>query len=428
VAKKRTGIYLTTQQILDNPDYVRVLRDRIGLDLAILGFSGEAAPRVLAQSPFDGVPLSDACLHSLVVRHLDGGPVDPREFDWARQSVGPALRAGGSDAQFRRAVDSLRRTGVEIWIGAGAWTERRLMFCPSHPGVNGWFEALYVDLATRYGADGLDITHARYPMCSFPRGLFSCTCARCAAAAAALGYDLEEMKDALRAGLDRLRTVDTRLLGQVCRLGAGPFDFLQLLGIRPGVVDWFRFRAELLKQNLRRFHRAVHQAAGPGFVFGTDTHPASLSLFVGHHHPDWAEFSDFASPLVSHISAFVCDTFAVWARFLQQLKPGLEETDALQGVYRFAGYDGMGLPDTIAGFDPEHPARLACLIPLEALVMRDLLKARLYLPAGLPSYPIIHGTGWPRPAIEAIVRGAADAGHDGIIWQGTDELVDFRPR
>jgi hypothetical protein len=60
--------------------------------------------------------------------------------------------------------------------------------------------------------------------------------------------------------------------------------------------------------------------------------------------------------------------------------------------------------------------------------MRDLLKARLYLPPDLPSYPIIHGTGWPRPAIDAVLRRAAAAGHDGVVWQGTDELVDFRLR
>ena len=424
--KPRTGIYLSARQVLDNPDYVPVLRDRIGLTLAIVSFSGELPAAVRQHSPFDGVPLSDACLHSLVNRHLDGSPVDPLEFDAVRRSVGPDVSAAGDDAQFRQAIDRLRQAGVEIWICAGSWTGRRLMFCPSHAGVNDWFAAYYTFLATAYGVDGVDVTHARYPMGSFPRGLFSCTCDRCAAAAARKGYDMEVMKAALRAGLERLRKVDGRLLADVCRLGAGPFDFLQLLELRPGVVEWFRFRTELLTEKLRGFHRAVHAAAGPDFIFGSDTHPASLAPFVGHNHADWASFSDFASPLVSHISAFVCDTFAAWARFLMEVKPELSEADALQIVYRFTGYDHMGLPDSIAGFDPEHPARLAYLVPLEELVMRDLLKARLYLPPQLPSYPIIHGTGWPRQAIDTIVRRAAQAGHDGIIWQGTDELVDFR--
>ena len=423
--KKRTGIYLSTQQVLNNPEYVPVLRDRIGLNLAIISFSGEVSPEVLEKTPFDRVPLSDACLHSLVNRHLDGSPVDPLEFDLARQSVGPCVRPGGNDEAFHQAIEQLRQTGVEIWICAGSWTERRLMYCPSHPGVHDWFAAFYTHLATRYDVDGVDITHARYPAGAFPRGLFSCTCDHCGEAAASMGYDMEGMKAALRAGLERLRQVDAGLLAEVCGLGMGPFDFLQLLEMRPGVVEWFRFRTELLTEKLRRFHQAVHQAAGPDFVFGSDTHPASLAPFVGHNHADWLEFSDFASPLVSHISAFVCDTFMAWARFLVELKPDLKEADALQIVYRFTGYDNMGLPESIAGFEPEHPERLGHIVPVEELVMRDLLKARLYLPPQIPSYPIIHGTGWPRPAIDNIVRRAEAAGHDGIIWQGTDELVDF---
>ena len=420
---ERTGVYLTTRQVLDHPDYVRMLCDRIGLNLAIISFDGGLDPGTVARSPFDGVPLSDECLHGVVARHLDGGPVDPLEFDWVRHSVGPAVRAGGDDETFRAALDRLRQSGVEIWICAGCWTERRLMFCPSNPGVQDWFAALYVDLATRYGVQGLDITHARYPMGSFPRGLCACTCGHCAQTAAAMGYDFGAMKAALGTALQRLRTADPSLLASLGRLGAGLFDTLQLLGPGGGLVDWFRFRAELLATRLQGFRRAVKEAAGAGFVFGTDTHPASLSMFVGHDHAAWDGFSDFASPLVSHISAFVCDTLSTWATFLSQENPGLSERDALQVVYGLTGYDGIGLPDELAGLAPDQPERLAYQIPVEELVMRDLVKARLYLPAGVPSYPIIHGTGWPRQAIDGIVRRAAQAGHNGIIWQGTDELI-----
>ena len=300
------------------------------------------------------------------------------------------------------------------------------MFCPSNEGVNGWFAALYTHLATQYEVDGLDITHARYPMGTFPRGLFSCTCDACTAEAAARGFDMGDMTFALRHGLERLGAVDAGLLSAVSRSGAGPFDFMQVLGMQPGVLEWFGFRAELLGAKVGRFRRAVKAAAGPDFVFGCDTHPASLSMFMGNNHADWLEFSDFASPLVSHISAFVVNTLVVWAQFLQQVNADLSERDALQVIYGFVGYDNVGLPETIAGYELDIPSRLAHILPLEDLIMRDLHKARLFLPASLPSYPIIHGTGWPRQAIDAIVRGSYAAGHDGIIWQGTDELVSYR--
>jgi len=39
---------------------------------------------VLAESPYDRVPLSDECLHSIVAKYMDGEPVDPLEFDQVR--------------------------------------------------------------------------------------------------------------------------------------------------------------------------------------------------------------------------------------------------------------------------------------------------------------------------------------------------------
>ena len=95
-------------------------------------------------------------------------------------------------------------------------------------------------------------------------------------------------------------------------------------------------------------------------------------------------------------------------------------------LYRFLGYDGMGMPETLAEYRAEQAEQLAHTLPLEELILRDLRKARLLLPPQLPSYPIIHGTGWPRAAIGAILQGSDALGHDGVVWQGTDELVDYR--
>jgi hypothetical protein len=163
----------------------------------------------------------------------------------------------------------------------------------------------------------------------------------------------------------------------------------------------------------------------PDVKFGTDTYPSSMSLTAGHDHRRWGEMADFASPLVSHISAFTCNTFIEWARFLQEEVPNLSEEDALQVVYRFTGYDGMGLPETVDTYGADEPATLAYRIPLVDLILRDLTKAKLYLPPDMPSYPIIHGEGWPRDGIDTIVSEAKNLGHNGIIWQGTDELMEY---
>ena len=419
-----TGIYLTTDEVLKYPDYVERLRDEIGLNTVVLSFTGQLSEEVLALSPYGGRTPTAEELTKLVIRHFDGRPIDPREYQRAQALCGPGVAAQGDDKAFRKAVEQLKEAGLNVWTCGGAWTIRRLMFCPSRADVQDWIEAVCVYWATQYDLDALDITHFRYPMGSFPLGLFGCTCSSCTAAAQELGYDMGAMVEDLQRTREGLRRLDGARLGEVVRLGVGFFDVVHALGLRSGVLDWVRFRCDLLTRNLARFRAAVH-AAAPSTAFGTDTYPASMALTAGHNYRRWDEMADFASPLVSHISAFVCNTFIEWARFLQQEIPNLQEEDALQLVYRFTGYDGMGLPETIAAYGADEPATLAYRIPTADLVLRDLVKAKLYLPADTPSYPIIHGEGWPPEAIDRIVSEARRLGHNGIVWQGTEELMEY---
>ena len=423
--REMNGIYLTTKVIRDNPDYIKILADEIGLNLAIISFDGQLPQNVLSKSPFDEVPLSDTCLESLITKHMDGGLVDPLEFDRVRESVGPSVGTGGDDAIFRECIETAQQAGCDVWICGGCWTLRRLMFCPSNASTNDWHASVYGYWASNYGVQGLDITHTRYPMGSFPRGLFSCTCENCAKEATSLGYDMNKMLNSVKSAHKRLRTVDIALLSEVARKGIGPLDILQILGMDLGILDWFRFRTDLLSKKLKCIRKSVHEA-NPGVLFGMDTYPASLSLFMGHNHAEWGNFADFASPLVSHIYQFVSLTLIEWAKFLQRYHPKLEERDALQIVYALTGYDGIGMPESFAAYNPDDPVALAHSVPLEEVILHDLRKARLSLPEDIPSYPIIHGTGWPKPAIDAICEGAKKLGHNGIIWQGTDELVDYR--
>jgi hypothetical protein len=234
----------------------------------------------------------------------------------------------------------------------------------------------------------------------------------------------------IRYGQGRLQTLDGRRLAQAAGHAMGLFDYLQLLEMRPGSIDWFRFRADLLAGNLKRFRDAVHTTAGDDFIFGADTYPASFSLLAGHNHARWHEFSDFASPLLSHVDIFPMWTILVSAQFLLQLHPNLSEAEALQIVYRFAGYDRLAMPTSLAEFAWHEPDCEYRHIPLAAMLRLDMAKARLYLPEGIPSYPIIQGGGaphnWPRAAIETIMADALALGHDGYIFQGANSLVDFQ--
>jgi len=417
----RNGVYLTTREVLAQPDYVLRLRDEIGLDTVVLDFAGELPDEVLRLSPYpEGTP-TDEALAELVIRHFDGRPIDPQEYEQARALCGPGVSRNGDDALFRQALDQLDRAGLKAWTHGGAWTIRRLMFCPSRPDTHAWLEAVCVHWATQYGLDALDITHFRYPMGSFPLGLFGCTCSHCATAASGMGYDMDVMVEGLKQARRGLNKLNGKRLGEVARLGFGFFDVAHALGLHSAVLDWVRFRCDLVVDRLTRLRAAVRAASDTSF--GTDTFPASMALTAGHDYRRWDQMADFASPLVSHIAAFVCNTYIEWARFLQEEIPDLGEEDALQVIYRFLGYDGMGLPATIEGFGDDE-ATLAYRIPTADLIIRDLVKARLYLPPEVPSYPIIHGSGWGRETIDRILAEARRLGHNGIVWQGTSDLLE----
>lgn len=256
-----------------------------------------------------------------------------------------------------------------------------------------------------------------------------------------MGYDMGQMKADIWGALKRLRETDDSRVAATCAEGMGPLDYLQLLGVKEGVIQWFKFRSDLLANQFARFHAAVHIAAGEQFIFGTDTYPASLSMYAGHNHARWGEFSDFASPLLSHVDIFPMHTMVVWARFLQSLWPDITEAEALRVVYRLVGYDALAMPNNYADYalgpdpGPTWRGEPDCEwrhIPLRDLLYLDMAKARLYLPADLPSYPIIQGGGaphdWPRHIITQIMTDADALGHNGVIFQGTRSLVNYNPQ
>lgn len=427
----RVGLYLDPGLIVRNPGYLEALREKIGLTWVILSYTGELPPEVLAHSPYDGAPPSPERVRSLLARHLDGQP-STTEFRSAMQSVGPHFGAAHDEPLLRQAIDRAHSAGLDVWLMAGMYTASDfdvLMYCPSREQNNRWYEAAYTHMATAYGVEGVDITHARFPMTSYPRGLFLCMCDSCAQAAAQFGYDMAAMQADIRHAYTRLKSLDAAQVATLAQHDMGPFDLLQYLGVRTGLFDWFAFRTQLIAANVSRMREAVHRAAGDRFIFGADTYPASLATLAGHNLSRWAEFSDFASPLLSHVDIFPMKTMTVWAQFLRGLLPQLSEADALRLVYRVTGYATLDLPDSIADFALGEPDCEYRNIPLRDFVAHDMAKAKVMLPPGLPAYPIIQGGGapwdWPLPIVEQLMDDALRLGYDGYIFQGTRVLLDF---
>jgi hypothetical protein len=303
------------------------------------------------------------------------------------------------------------------------------MFCPGNPENHRWYETYYTHLATAYGVEGIDITHARYPKTSLPGGLFLCGCEHCTRAAGELGYDMGQMRADINHAFARFKALTPAQLKTLATSALGPLDAIHFTGLRPGLLDWFRFRADLIARNVKRFHTLVHEVAGPDFVFGADTYPASLSLFAGHDQTRWGEFSDFASPLLSHVDAFPMKTFVAWARAMQGWFPQLSEAGALALAYHFGGYAELKMPDNIADFALGEPDSEYRHIPLRDIVRLDMAKAKLYLPEDLPAYPILQGGGapwdWPLEIVQQLMSDTLELGYDGYIFQGTRVLMEY---
>ena len=300
-----------------------------------------------------------------------------------------------------------------------------MAYCPSNEKLNEWLRSVFSEMMANYEADGVDLTHCRYTAPAFLHNLFGCGCPRCADLAGERGYDFEKMRNSILTFWEKIRHLDARAVREAGERGGGLLDLPQWLGIDAGIAEWFEFRAGVIAANLKRFKESAYEAAGRDIVFGSDTFPPTFSTLVGHSYRDFMDWSDYTSPLLSHVEYFILSTFATYADLLCQWTKGLEEADALRFVYRLFGYDHLDMPQSLEAFGMETPD---CEVQCKALydiVELELWRARLYNTGEIPSYPVIKGGTWSPEIVKGLVDAAEEMGHEGIIFQGTSSLVDY---
>jgi hypothetical protein len=138
------GLYTDAKTLLQKPAYFERLQRELGLNLVIVGFSGELPGSVLAESPFKEQPPTVESINTVLARHLDGTLCSDAP-ELVQRSVGPHVGQGGDDKELQRAIDQAHRTGLQVWLLAGAWTAndyRTLMFCPNDAQVNKWYSPI----------------------------------------------------------------------------------------------------------------------------------------------------------------------------------------------------------------------------------------------------------------------------------------------
>lgn len=425
---KLVGVYLPCEVVNEDPGYLDALQRDLGLTHLLLSSRAvRLPPATLALNPFRAAADPREALEALVSRGFDGEIyADLDEARAGTEGRGPSVTFG-DDSGLLRAIEISKARGLKAWYIGGAWTANSLMFCPSKEPINAWLEAVFADIARNYEVEAIDVTHARYPKFAFVETLFQCACPDCVRSAAELGYDLPRIVAGLRRAIERLGEVSASGLAALVRNPAGLGDLIQVLPETADLARWLDFRCDLIARNLRRFRQAVRSSGRP-VLFASDTYPPALAAIVGHRYADWPSHSDFYSPLLSHIFAFITMGFANWTRFFQEQVADLSEGDALRLLYRLTGYDELGMPETIEALGLDRPDGEFRQVPIVGLMERDLAKSRLYASAEIPSYPIVQGGVWPPIVVRRLVDAAERIGHDGIIFQGTGSLVSYPGR
>ncbi|RKY65047.1 MAG: hypothetical protein DRP99_00930 [Candidatus Latescibacterota bacterium] len=425
--EKVIGLYLGSGIVVEDPEYLDVLREDVGLNLIIMGGPYKLSEEVRARNPLPG-------------------------------DRAPGISLTDDDTVLRRAIDIAHSKDIDVWLGADGWhggyrdfpdlcikdlkgrpiTEvpevkyamewGLVPLCPSDERINDWFKAAYSELVRVYPVEGIDLSHMRYTSPSFFHNLFGCGCPRCARKAEQLGYNFEGMREALLDLMERLQHLDARSVREVGKLDLHLLDFLQTPDAR-AVVDWFNFRADVISENIGAFGEAVRGAVDREIVFGTDNFPPSFALLVGHRYRDFVRSCDYTSPLLSHVDYFILSTFGAWANLLCEWTDGLEEREALRALYNFFGYGHLSMPERIEdlGIGTWHRIPVSEKVPLLEIVEMEMRKARLLNPGIVPSYPVIKGAFWPKDVVSKLVKAAWEMGYEGIIFQGTSAIVDHNP-
>lgn len=212
-------------------------------------------------------------------------------------------------------VSATRAAGLEPWVCLGAFStsredthlhcrsldgEPRYWFgsgCPSNPAVRrhlldrvreaaGWWPAGILLDGIRFASpyEGADT-------------FLTCTCRWCTAAAADRGISMGQVVPALREARRRLAAVTDGIVGAVATGPASPTDLLALLAGNEPLLQWLRYRTEIICDAVAEV-RAVLEDCAPGTRLGAYAFTPSLAPLVGQDYRRLGALLDVIAPMI----------------------------------------------------------------------------------------------------------------------------------
>ena len=410
--------FCSTEYVADHPESLIKLRDEVGLTTIMpeshichtSGFS--ASQQIARKGPFEDWK-----------NRLD---VWPRGKEGIFPPVAGTV-SGFDDTPLLRVIEACKKADIEVWGHIGLWSyggdvypeyalqdiegkplDRRykrwgIGLCPSRKKINAWTRDCLVEVTERYDIDGFDVDHARYPAPASVSSLTACGCKSCQTEAGRLGYDFEAMKKALMRLRLRLSVLTEDRLQAIVRSQPGLWDFLALLADDGAVLDWFRFRAQVLAKRMAELRQAVQEVGGANKVFGSDVFPPSTALLGGHGYAMWEKATDFLTGGSSHGGVVgwatgVTNLAGEWAAALCRTAPGLDEKDILRLIWQLFGYDDLELPLSVKGIQQKS-------LPIAKLYEREIARLKVQASGAVPLYPPVSAGASPelvRQLVEAV--------------------------
>jgi hypothetical protein len=236
-----------------------------------------------------------------------------------------------------------------------------------------------------------------------------------------MGYDFNEMRTGLRKLQKRMKNLSRNELKSLAEAEPGFLDWLYFLGPDTAIIDWIRFRCDVITSSLKEFRNAAKEG-NERIRFGSDSHPPSFAQLVGHRYSDFERYADFLSPLLPHPMIFSLLNFVEITEKLMIWNKSLKQSDVMPILYKLFGYEKLRLPTSINSILERKPIPATDYshgrIDISKIYELEAAKVRAMVSGSKPRYGVLAANKMITPAGAASrVRKVLGSGMKGIIVQ-----------
>lgn len=221
--------------------------------------------------------------------------------------------------------------------------------CPNNPDVRERACAFIEEYFSNYEIDGIILDFIRFrEMAVGPDKYNICFCPHCRSKAKQLGYDLDRLREGVKAFVEYLYNLPRKDLMKFISSPRGPGDFLLDFYFRfPEVLEWLRFRCECITEVVRELRNVVKAASGGRGALGANTYEplGANSYLVGQDYRSLSRYLDYFEPMV-YYKDMILHPVGSMVSILRH-NPEIGEGEILQAYYKMFHLGEYDKPTTL---------------------------------------------------------------------------------